>query len=333
LSDQPLIRDLQAGDPFVGFLLASEAAYKTSRSGGEYLEVKLADCSGDLKGFLWDLRAVEGDFEAIRPDVFLKIKAKVEEFQGRKQVRLEKVRFAEDSEVGDLSHFFSTSKRSVDSMLAELDALIGSIADPWIRQLLNGLLVENPELRADFAKAPAAKSLHHVYLGGLLEHTLSVAGMAEKACAHYPGMNRDLLMAGVCLHDLGKTAELTYQRSFGYSDIGNLIGHISMETEWVSREIARIPKFPDELRVQILHCILAHHGKLEFGSPVLPKTPEALLLHYLDDLDGKLEGMFRAISDEAGSGNWTPFSRSLDRMIYKVRWPKASRLESVAPLE
>jgi len=326
--DQPLIRDLQAGEPFVGFLLASEAAYKTSRSGGEYLEVKVADCSGDLKGFLWDLRAVEGDFEAIRPDVFLKIKAKVEEFQGRKQLRLEKVRFAEDAEAGDLSRFFPTSKRPIEAMLAELDALIDSIGDPWIRKLLSNLLVEDVDLRAAFAKAPAAKSLHHVYLGGLLEHTLSVAGMAEKACAHYPAMNRDLLLAGVFLHDLGKTAELAYQRSFGYSDAGNLIGHISMESEWVSRAIAGIPQFPEELRMQILHCILAHHGKLEFGSPVVPKTPEALLLHYLDDLDGKLEGMFRAIADEAGMGNWTPFSRSLERMIYKVRWPKAVRLES-----
>ncbi|MCE1228454.1 MAG: HD domain-containing protein [Firmicutes bacterium] len=323
MSEQPSLQDLQTGEAFVGFLLASEAAYKTSRTGGEYLEVKLLDRSGDIKGFLWDLRAVEGDFEAIRADVFLKVKAKVEEFQGRKQLRLEKVRFAEDAEVGDLSRFFPTSQRPVAAMLADMDGLIASIADPWIRKLLQAMLVENETLRAAFAKAPAAKSLHHVYLGGLLEHTLSVAGMAERACAHYSGINRDLLLAGVFLHDLGKTAELTYDRSFGYSDAGNLIGHISMEAEWISQEMARIPHFPEELRMQILHCVLSHHGKLEFGSPVLPKTPEALLLHYLDDLDGKLEGMFRAIRDESGSGNWTPFSRSLERMIYKVRWPKA----------
>ncbi len=327
MPDQPLIRDLQTGDAFVGFLLASEAAYKTSRSGGEYLETKLLDASGDLKGFLWDLRAVEGEFEAITSDVFLKIKAKVEEFQGRKQLRLEKVRFAPDAEVGDLSRFFPMSKRPMEEMLAELDGLIDSLGDPWIRVLLKGLLVENAQVRADFAKAPAAKSLHHVYLGGLLEHTLSVAAMAERACGHYLAMNRDLVLAGVFLHDLGKTAELSYQRSFGYTDAGNLIGHISMETEWISKEIGRIPDFPEELKMQILHIVLAHHGKLEFGSPVLPKTPEALLLHYLDDLDGKLESMFRAMGDEAGTANWTPFSRSLERMIYKVRWPKAVRLD------
>jgi 3'-5' exoribonuclease len=327
VSEQPLIRDLQPGDAFLGHLLASDAAYKTSRSGGEYLEVKLVDATGELKGFLWDLRAVEGDFEAIVPDVFLKIKAKVEEFQGRKQLRLEKVRFAEDAEVGDLSRFFPTSKRPVEEMLAEMDGLIATVADPWIRQLLKGLLMENAELRANFAKAPAAKSLHHVYLGGLLEHTLSVVGMAERACEHYPAMNRDLVLAGVFLHDLGKTAELTFQRSFGYSDAGNLIGHISMEADWISGEMARIPNFPEELKMQILHIVLAHHGKLEFGSPVLPKTPEALLVHYLDDLDGKLESMFRTIQEEGGVGNWTPFSRSLERMVYKVRWPKAVRPE------
>ena len=327
MPDQPLIRDLQTGEAFVGYLLASEAAYKTSRSGGEYLEAKLMDASGDLKGFLWDLRAVEGDFEAIAPDVFLKIKAKVEEFQGRKQLRLEKVRFAPDAEVGDLSRFFPMSKRPVDEMLAEMDGISDSLGDPWIRTLLKGLLVGNVQVREDFSKAPAAKSLHHVYLGGLLEHTLSVAAMAERACGHYQAMNRDLVLAGVFLHDLGKTAELSYQRSFGYTDAGNLIGHISMEAEWISREIARIPDFPEELKMQILHIVLAHHGKLEFGSPVLPKTPEAVLLHYLDDLDGKLESMFRAMGDEAGSGNWTPFSRSLERMFYKVRWPKAVRLD------
>jgi len=231
------------------------------------------------------------------------------------------VRFAQDQEVGDFSRFFPTSKRPAEEMLRELDAVVAGVGDPWIRRLLEVLFQENPLLRAAFAQAPAAKSMHHVFLGGLLEHTLSVAGMADRACAHYPEMNRDLVLAGVLLHDVGKTAELTYQRSFGYSDAGNLIGHISMEAEWISRAVALIPDFPEELRLLILHIVLSHHGKQEFGSPVVPKTPEALLVHYLDDLDGKLEAMFKAIREDAGSGNWTPFSRSLERMLYKPRWP------------
>lgn len=320
--DQPLLRTLKEGDVFTGFLLAQEAAFKISTKGSEYLEVKLSDASGDLKGFLWDIRAIEGDMESITGDVFLKVKGSISSYNGRTQIKLDKVRFAPDTEVGDFSKFFPVSVRPVPEMLAEMDGIISSVKDPWIRQLLTGLFVENARLREAFAKAPAAKGMHHVYLGGLLEHTLSILAMAERACSHYKLMNRDLVLAGVFLHDVGKTAELSYQRSFSYTDEGNLIGHISMECEWINREAAKIHDFPEELRMQLLHIVLSHHGKLEFGSPVLPKTPEALLVHYLDDLDGKLEAMFRGIK-EAGESHWTPYSRAMERMIYTVRWPAA----------
>jgi 3'-5' exoribonuclease len=324
MPDQPLISELKTGDAIVGFLLATDAAYKTTRTGSEYLELKLSDASGELKGFLWDLKAIEGDFDAIVPDVFVKLKGRVEEFQGRKQLRVDKIRFAPDAEVGDLSRFFPVSRRDLGEMLQELDGLVASLRDPWLRKLMEALLIHDAARREAFAKAPAAKSLHHVYLGGLLEHTLSVAGMAGRACEHYRGLNRDLVLCGILLHDLGKTAELSYQRSFGYTDAGNLLGHITLETQWVNREIERIQNFPEELRLQILHILLAHHGKLEYGSPVLPKTPEALLVHYLDDLDGKLEGMFRLIEEQSGQGNWSAWSRSLDRPIYRVRWPESN---------
>jgi len=322
MPDQPLIRNLKEGDPFQGFVLAQEAAYKISTKGSEYLELKVADASGDLKAFLWDVRAVEGDMEAVRADAFLRVKGSVTSYNGRVQLKLDKVRFAADAEVGDLSAFFPVSARPVPEMLAELDALIGSVMDPWIRRLLTAMFIEDGDLRAAFAQAPAAKSMHHAYLGGLLEHTLSILGMAERACSHYRGLNRDLVVAGVFLHDVGKTAELSYQRSFGYTDAGNLLGHIALEADWISRAVGKITGFPDELRMQILHIVLSHHGRLEFGSPVLPKTPEALLVHYLDDLDGKLEAMSRAQQDEAGGGAWSPFSRALDRMIYRTRWPR-----------
>ena len=321
MAEQPDLRSLKEGESFSGFLLAQEVAFKTSAKGSEYLELKLADASGDLKAFLWDLRAIEGDMDQVIADAFLKVKGQVSVYNGRTQLRLDKVRFAQDHEIGDFSRFFPTSQRPLADMVQELDATIAGIGDPWIRRLLELIFVEEPLLREAFCKAPAAKSMHHVYLGGLLEHTLSVAGMADRACAHYPDMNRDLVLAGVLLHDVGKTAELTYLRSFSYSDAGNLIGHISMEADWINRAVAEIPDFPEELRLLILHIVLSHHGKLEYGSPVLPKTPEALLVHYLDDLDGKLEAMFRAIREDTGTGNWTPFSRSLERMFYKPRWP------------
>ncbi len=321
MPDQPLIRNLKEGESFQGFLLAQEAVYKVSTKGSEYLELKLSDASGDLKAFLWDLRAVEGDLEAIRADVFVRLKGAVTRYNGRLQLRLDKVRFAADAEIGDFSAFFPLSARPVPEMLAEMDGFIESVKDPWIRRLLTDLFVEDGALRAAFALAPAAKSMHHAHLGGLLEHTLSVMGMAERACGHYRELNRDLVLAGVLLHDVGKTAELSYQRSFGYTDAGNLLGHIALEAQWIGQAVGKIPSFPEELRLQILHIVLSHHGHLEFGSPVLPKTPEALLVHYLDDLDGKLEAMSRAMQDKASGGSWSPFNRALDRMIYRRRWP------------
>jgi 3'-5' exoribonuclease len=327
MAQQPTVRTLKEGDAFQGYLLAQEATYKTSAKGSEYLELKLSDASGDLKAFLWDVRAVEGDMEAVKADVFLWIKGTITSYNGRLQLKLDKVRHAPDAEVGDLSAFFPVSLRPVPQMLAELDGILASIKDPWISALLGAFFSEGAAERTTFAQAPAAKSMHHAFLGGLLEHTLSVLGMAERACGHYRNLNRDLVLAGVLLHDLGKTAELTYERSFGYSDEGNLLGHIAMETQWISREMGKIPGFPGELRLHILHIVLSHHGRLDFGSPVVPKTPEALLVHYLDDLDGKLEAMFRGIQDEAGSGSWSPFSRSLERMIYRRRWAPADPVQ------
>jgi len=328
MAEQPSVRQLKEGDAFQGFLLALEAAYKVNTKGSEYLELKVGDASGDLKAFLWDVRAISGDMEAVRADAFLWVKGTVTSYNGRLQLKLDKTRFAADTEVGDFAAFFPMSTRPVPEMLAELDVWLDSVRDPWIARLLKGFFREDSELRAAFALAPAAKSMHHAYLGGLLEHTLSILGMADRACGHYRGLNRDLVVAGVFLHDVGKTAELSYQRSIGYTDAGNLLGHIALESEWISRSMGKIPGFPEELRLQILHIVLSHHGRLEFGSPVLPKTPEALLVHYLDDLDGKLEVMFRALKDEAGSGSWSPYSRALDRMIYRTRWPQADPVEN-----
>ncbi|MDE3033820.1 MAG: HD domain-containing protein [Acidobacteriota bacterium] len=330
MPDPIQLSQLKEGDAFAGLLLAQEAAYKTSSRGSEYLELKLADASGDLKAFLWDIRAVEGDLEAIQPDVFLWAKGAVTSYNGRLQLKLDKVRFVPDDQVEDLARFFPVSARPGPDMLAELDHAIAAVADPWIRPLLAALFQQDEALREAFSRAPAAKSMHHVYLGGLLEHSLSVLGMASRACDHYPGLNRDLVVAGVLLHDVGKTAELSYQRSFGYTDAGNLLGHISLEADWIQREIARIPGFPEPLRLQILHIVLSHHGRLEYGSPVLPKTPEALLVHYLDDLDGKLEVMFRSIRQRAG-GAWSPFNRALERVIYLERWPIASSVQNGTP--
>jgi 3'-5' exoribonuclease len=319
MADQHPIKSFKEGDAFVGYLLAQEVAYKTSSRGSEYLELTLSDSTGRVKAFLWDIRSIEGDMDLIQPDAFLKAKGSVASYNNRLQIKLDKVRYATDDEIPDLSKFFPLSARAREEMLAELDAFIDSIKDPWLLKLAAAMLRENQELREAFAKAPAAKSLHHVYIGGLLEHTLSVAAMAEKACGHYNGINRDLVIASALLHDIGKTAEMSYDRSFGYTDEGNLLGHITIEALWVQDAISAIENFPDEIRKHLLHILLSHHGKLEFGSPVLPKTPEAFLLHYIDDMDVKLDYVFTNIKDDSGAGSWTQFNKTLDRMLYKTR--------------
>jgi len=318
---QMTIKSFKEGDTFTGYLLAQEVAYKTSSRGTDYIELTLSDTTGRIKAFLWDLKAVDGDIDLVQPDAFFKVKGSVTMFNSRLQLKLDKMRYAPDEEIPDMSNFFPLSGRDSDEMLAELDCLIDSLKDPWLNKLVVTMLRDNNTLREAFVKAPAAKHLHHVFLGGLLEHTLSVASMAEKACGHYKELNRDLVIASTLLHDIGKVAELYYNRSFGYTDEGNLLGHISIEIQWVQNAISGIEKFPDEIRRQLLHILLSHHGKLEFGSPVLPKTPEAILVHYLDDLDGKLESVFTNIREDTGTGNWTQYNKSLERPLYKVHWP------------
>ena len=319
MTEQPQIKSIKEGDAFLGFLLAQEVAFKVSSRGTDYVELTLSDSTGRIKAYFWDLRAIEGDIEAIQPDAFLKIKGSATVYNGRTQLKLDKMRYAPDAEIIDKSAFFPFSLRDVGEMLAELDALIDSLEDPWLKALAIAMLRDDIDLRESFAKAPAAKQLHHVFLGGLMEHTLSVAAMAEKSCGHYKNFNRDLVITAVLLHDIGKTAELCFERSFGYTDDGNLLGHITIETQWVQNAIAGIEGFPEETRRQLLHILLSHHGKLEFGSPVLPKTPEAILVHYLDDLDGKLESVFANIKHDIGATNWTPYNKTLERPIYKVR--------------
>jgi len=320
MTDQISIKSLKEGDAFTGYLLAHEVAFKTSSRGTDYLELTLIDSTARIKAYLWDLRSIEGDMDLIKPDVFLKVKGVATSYNNRPQIKLDKLRLAPDEEIPDLSRFFPISARPIEEMLDELDRFIHSLKDPWLKNLTEAMLRDNHALREAFAKAPAAKHLHHVFIGGLMEHTLSVVSMAERACNHYKALNRDLVVVSAMLHDIGKVAELCYERSFGYTDEGNLLGHISIEVQWVQNAISSIEGFPEELRRQLLHILLSHHGKLEFGSPVLPKTPEAILVHYLDDLDGKLESVFSSIREDSGSGNWTQYDRSLERMIYKPKY-------------
>jgi 3'-5' exoribonuclease len=227
------------------------------------------------------------------------------------------VRPCQEHEI-DLTQYFPTTKYCVEMMFAELMEIVRGFDNQYLRRLLENIFADEATVRK-FKRAPAAKSMHHPYLGGLLEHTLSLLKLCRKVGGHYEGIDLDLLQTGAILHDFGKIDELSYERGTNYTNEGQMIGHLAMETIMVSEQIKAIPGFPDDLRRHVLHLLLSHHGKLEHGSPKLPVTPEALMLAYLDDLDSKVEAMQRLINEPHATGDWTRVTPMFERPIYRRR--------------
>jgi 3'-5' exoribonuclease len=216
----------------------------------------------------------------------------------------------------DLGDFLPETDRDINIMVDELHALIATVSNSWLKSLLD-VFFRDPALMALYRVAPAAKGMHHVYLGGLLEHSLAVASLVDAIVPLYNGLNRDLLVTGALLHDVGKVREMLFSRAFDYSDEGKLIGHITIGVEMIHERTCLIPGFPPELAMQLKHLILSHHGQYEYGSPKRPKTVEATVLNYLDDLDSKINGIRTHIRKEGEmQGNWTSYHRLYDRYFY-----------------
>jgi 3'-5' exoribonuclease len=273
-------------------------------------------------------------------DDFIKVKGLLQLYNNRPQFTIHKLRPVEDREV-DFADFFPASARDAEEMWSELRGIVSSLGNPHLRGLLNAFL-DDPDISARYKIAPAAKTIHHAFRSGLLEHVLSLCGLAKLVAPHYPSIDRDLLLTGVALHDIGKIYELTYERGFGYSTEGQLIGHISIAMRMMSDKLRELPDFPVDLRNLVEHMILSHHGRMEFGSPKVPVFPEALLLHYLDDMDSKMECMRALIDKEPqAEGLFTGYSSSLERVaLRKSRYlspappslaPEAVRLEAALP--
>jgi 3'-5' exoribonuclease len=234
----------------------------------------------------------------------------------RPQFIIHKIRALADSEV-DFADFFPASSRNPDEMWTELRGIVNAVKNPHLRGLLNSIL-DDPEIGRRYRMAPAAKSIHHAYLGGLIEHVLSLCVLCKKASEHYPFVDPDLMITGAVLHDIGKIYELSYDRGFNYTTEGQLLGHIMIAIRMIGDKIHAVPGFPVPLRNLVEHMVLSHHGKLEFGSPKLPQFPEAVLLHYLDDMDSKMESMRALIeSDRQSSADFTTYNPALERTILK----------------
>jgi 3'-5' exoribonuclease len=250
-------------------------------------------------------------------DDFIKVKGAVQVFRKKPQLTVHKLRRLEEKEV-DLADFFPKSARDPDAMWQELESVVAAIEHPHLSSLLSKI-ISDPEIAARLRLAPAAKTLHHAYIGGLLEHILSLCRLAKLVMQNYTGLNQDLVIAGVLLHDLGKIYELSYARSFGYTSEGQMLGHMILEIEILHNKLAEMPDFPRPLQTLLEHLIISHHGQYEFGSPKLPMFPEALLLHYIDDLDSKLHSMQTLIAKESPlEGDWTGYLPSLGRPLLKV---------------
>ena len=308
------VSDLGTEQTITSFFLVNEKEIRNSRAGKSYLRLDLGDRSGTIEAVMWD------QFETAAKDIsrgdVVKVNARVESYRNKFQLTLQQLRLAKPEEV-DLADFLPHTKEDVGKLWAQLLEYANSIENPWLKKLVNGIITD-PATAARYKRAPAAKVMHHAYLGGLLEHVIGLCGLAKQVAAHYPELNADLLLTVAILHDVGKLDELCYDRAIGYTTEGQLLGHIVMELETVSKAMDAIEGFPPNLKAVVQHLLISHHGQYEFGSPKLPMIREAMVFHYLDDMDSKMAAVRAALATESGDDEWSAYSAALGRKFLKL---------------
>jgi len=308
------VHDIRDRSRVESVFLVKEKIESLARNGKPYLTLHLMDKTGEIEGRVWE--NVETIGACFEKNDFVTIAAKATVYLGKMQLIVSGLSRVPDCEV-HLADFLPAGERGSDEMLDELASVVESCRDGNLRRLLETFFTDADFLDL-YCTAPAAKGMHHVYLGGLMEHSLAVARLVDLIMPVYPGLNRDLLVAGALLHDVGKVREMTYRRSFDYTDEGKLLGHISIGVEMVHEKISLLHDFPFELSMLLKHMILAHHGQYEYGSPKRPKTVEATVLNYLDDLDSKINGIRTHMRKETASqARWTAYHRLYDRYFFK----------------
>lgn len=308
------VSELNAEQNITSYFLVCEKEIRNTREGKSYLRLELGDRTGTIEARMWD--QFESAAKEFARDDVVKVQARVEIYRNRPQLALLQLRLARAEEV-DLADFLPHTKEDVGKLWAQLLEHANSIADPWLQKLVAAILAD-PTTAARYKRAPAAKVMHHAYLGGLLEHVISLCGLARHAADHYPELNRDLLLTAAILHDVGKLDELCYDRAIGYTVEGQLLGHIVMELDTVNKAMDRIEGFPTRLKTVVQHLLISHHGEYEFGSPKLPMIREALVFHYLDDLDSKLAAVRAAMARDSGEEDWSAHSAALGRKFLRL---------------
>jgi 3'-5' exoribonuclease len=309
------VADLQPDQAVSSLFLVRDKEIRTSSATGKsWLQLELVDRTGTIEAKMWDnFSDVAATFD--RDDI-VKVRARVKVFRGKSELSIEQIIRAPERDFV-LEDFLPHTKEDVEQLFARVRQAAAGIGDSWLRKLVESVL-NDPAIAAKLKQAPAAMTMHHAYIGGLVEHVASLCDLVRDASAHYPEANADLLYTGAILHDLGKIEELTYARGFGYSAEGELLGHIVIALGILRKKIEAIASFPAPLATVVEHLIVSHHGAYEFGSPRLPMVREAVLLHYLDDLDSKMGAMRATLESKEGAGTWTARNPSLRRALLRT---------------
>jgi len=307
------IKDIRAGDLVDDVFVLSEKTMAQKRDGNNFLNITVSDNTGNIKGVIWD--RVDDISAGTASGDFVQVQGTVSEYKGILQLVVKKMTSIPTDSVNP-SDFLPATRRDIDKMFLRLLKITASLEAGHLKKLFEAFFNDTDFVRK-FKNAPAAKKMHHAYIGGLLEHTLSMALLADRIAGHYSGVDRDLLLAGAILHDIGKIREFNYKYSIDYSDEGRLLSHIVIGIMMLDEKLEEVEDFPQDQAVLLRHMIVSHHGTRDFGSPEPPKTIEALLLNYIDEIDAKVNGIRDFMATEDPNESWTSYHRLLGRHFYR----------------
>ena len=306
------IKDIKEDSKIKGNYLVKSKSIGQTRQGNSFLTLSLGDKTGTIEARVWD--RVEEISNQFKEGNIVTINGQANTYRNQIQIQIHELK--QDKSPVDPAIFQESSPKDIPNMLSDLKKLANQIQNRHLRTLIDSFMADH-HFVTQFKKAPAAKHFHHSYLGGLLEHTLSVSQMAVRVSEHYPELDCDLLLSGAILHDIGKIEELTFEPTIEYSNKGRLLGHIVLGVVMVEEKLKALKDFPSELALRLKHLILSHHGEFDFGSPKRPKFLEAFALHLIDDMDAKIHGLSRLLKDDRQEGSWTVFNNLLQRYFYK----------------
>ena len=310
------LNELKEGDRISDIYLCKHKQAAVTKNGKNYENMILQDKTGTMDAKVWDPNNPGiAEFDAMD---YIEVVGGVNSFMGALQVNVKRIRVCREGEY-EPSNYLPVSEKNIDGMFQELLGLIGSIQNNYLKQLLESFFVQDQEFAKAFRNSSAAKAVHHGFVGGLLEHTLSVTKLCDYYCTAYPMLKRDLLLTAAMCHDIGKVKELSAFPTNDYTDDGQFLGHIVMGSQMVAERAAQIPNFPHALLIQVQHCILAHHGKYEYGSPKLPALMEAVALNYADDTDAKMETFKEILNSSAGNLEWLGYNRLFESNLKATR--------------